>query len=174
MFFLLTGPKQLLGLVQQLILQNFPPFFFFRPQEGIQCAFSVNWEINIICSAGSTASVGDRNRQYTTKGTIHVVMLHLRWEIHINSIFSGLTRLPTEAAHKLTHEQSQHNLLFFFCISFFCPSCSYCCNTFHFRGTKGKKGGEENGGGQEYTCLIIALWMKHTITAGISTRHPAN
>ena len=26
-------------------------------------------------------------------------------------------------------------------------------------------------GGQEYTCFIIALWMKDTITAGISTRH---
>lgn len=116
-------------LIQQLILQNFATF---QPQEEIQCAFLVNEEINIVCTVGSTALVGKRTQKQATKGTILVVMHPLRWEININSSFSGLTQVSTKAAHKLTY--SKGNLISLFCVFFFgLPALSiYYCNTFHF------------------------------------------
>lgn len=100
-------------------------------------------------------------------------MWPLRWLININSSFIGFAQVSTKATQtnkwKIQSNFFQYSSLSAFLLSVFTAAIP------HFCGIKGKKEGEENGGGRSTPALLLPRgWRIQSLLAFLQDTQPTN
>lgn len=89
---------------------------------------------------------------------------------------SGFSQVSTKASQKLTYEKKKGNLIFFLYIfPLALLPVVFTAAIPYFWGTKGKKEGEENGGGRSTPALLLQCgWRIQSLLAFLQNAQPTN